>query len=46
MTEAEEEVGVSDDDEVEEGAGMIGGSPGISGVLSRMLPGVPEDDLE
>ena len=25
---------------------MMGGSPGISGVLSRMLPGVPEEDLK
>ena len=23
---------------------MMGGSPGISGVLSRMLPGVPEEE--
>ena len=27
-------------------APMMGGRPGISGVLSRMLPGVPEDDLK
>ena len=27
-------------------APMMGGRPGISGVLSRMLPGVPEEDLQ
>ena len=34
------------DDCAAAGPPMMGGSPGISGVLSRMLPGVPEEDLE
>ena len=44
----ETEDGVSADDAAAAGPPMpmMGGSPGISGVLSRMLPGVPEEDLE
>ena len=33
------------DDCAAAGPPIMGGSPGISGVLSRMLPGVPEEDL-
>ena len=44
----ETEDGVSADDAAAAGPPipMMGGSPGISGVLSRMLPGVPEEDLQ
>ena len=31
---------------VDDAAPMMGGRPGISGVLSRMLPGVPDEDLQ
>ena len=42
-----EGVSVDDaDDCAAAGPPIMGGSPGISGVLSRMLPGVPEEDLE
>ena len=35
-----------DDVDIDDAAPMIGGRPGISGVLSRMLPGVPDEDLQ
>ena len=44
--DTDEVVGVSATAETTvHGAPTMGGRPGISGVLSRMLPGVPQDDL-